>query len=267
MNTVKIRGNRLSYVDLHSQNEEVILLVHGHPFDHSMWEYQYDALKDFRIINPDLFGYGQSESGFEKIFIEQQALDLVLLLDQLGIQQVHLMGLSMGGEIIVEFTRLFPHRVRSLVVCASTPHAENEITFAKRMANAEQIAQIGMLEHTRLSIPNYINTKVHPEGSEVYQHLFKMMSQTRDQGAIASHRGRAERRDNFAFLKMIQLPTLFIAGEKDYFFEPSVIEKAAEQVPGAQLQVIEHSGHLPNMEQPLEFNQYLVSFYRELMAS
>jgi pimeloyl-ACP methyl ester carboxylesterase len=267
MNTTNIRGNRLWYVDLNKEQKEAILLVHGHPFDHSMWEYQYDVLKDFRIINPDLFGYGKSEPGFDKIYIEQQALDLALLLDQLEIESVHLIGLSMGGQIIIEFARLFPHRTKSLVICASTPYAENDSSYAKRIANAQEIAEIGMTEHTKKTIQNYINTKVHASESPVYKHLYKMMCNTPKNGAMAAHKGRAERRDNFDFLKKIDVPTLFIAGELDYFFDVSTIQRIANEVKHSRTVVIEGSGHLPNMEQPEAFNLNLEKFYSSIKAT
>src|SRR5690625_509468 len=99
MKEIKIRGNKHFYRDLNAEKKETILLVHGHPFDNSMWNYQINALKDFRLILPDLKGYGKTDYAFDKIFIEAQALDLLILLDSLQIEKVHLIGLSMGGQI------------------------------------------------------------------------------------------------------------------------------------------------------------------------
>ncbi len=264
MNTLKIRGHKIAFKDLNSQKEEVILLVHGHPFDHSMWEYQYEALKNYRLLLPDLKGYGQSATNFEQIFIENQALDLALLLDELGIEKVHLIGLSMGGQIIVEFQRLFPSRVKSLIIAASTPTAETEESYANRLALAATIQEIGMLRYTQKDIHKYINLEVIRGDSEVYQHLFKMMTKTTVAGAIAAHKGRAERRNNFDYLKNIKVPTLVIAGEKDYFFSVEVVEKVANEISHAQFEVIRGSGHLPNMEKPKEFNELLREFYQKL---
>ncbi len=264
MNTLEIRGNRIAFKDLNSQKEEAILLVHGHPFDHTMWEYQYDALKDFRLILPDLKGYGQSATNFEKVFIEGQALDLALLLDELGIEKVHLIGLSMGGQIIVEFQRLFPARVKSLIIAASTPTAETVESYANRLALADTIQELGMLAYTQKDIHKYINLAAISRDSEVYQHLFKMMTKTTVAGAVAAHKGRAERRNNFDYLKNINLPTLVIAGEKDYFFSVEVVEKVAKEIPNAQFEIIKESGHLPNMEKPQQFNALMTNFYKNI---
>ncbi|MEJ2614524.1 MAG: alpha/beta hydrolase [Ignavibacteriaceae bacterium] len=130
-------------------------MIHGHPFDHSVWNYQLEALKDFRLILPDLTGYGKTDSKAQKIFIEEQALDLAILLDELKIQRVHLIGLSMGGQIIVEFTRLFPDRVISLVICDSTPTGETKPSYYKRLDLAERIQSIGMQQYTEKDIHKY----------------------------------------------------------------------------------------------------------------
>jgi len=262
MEKVKIRGNNYCYADRNKDKKEVILLVHGHPFNHSMWKYQYETLKEFRLILPDLIGYGKSDFDFDRVFIEEQALDLALLLDQLGIEKVHLIGLSMGGQIIVEFCRLFPERAKSLIICASTPKAENPDSYSKRLKLAREISNVGMLKHTKNTISNYINTGNYGQESEVYGHLFKMMSTTPTIGAVASHKGRAERRDNADYLAKINIPAMVVAAEKDFFFEISDVKSVADSIPVASFRLIVDSGHLPNMEKPEEFNRLLEDFYQ-----
>lgn len=264
MKNINLRGQLLKYEDLNTDQQEAILLVHGHPFDHSMWKYQYEALKEFRLILPDLKGYGQSAYDFTEIYIEEQALDLALLLDELMLDKVHLIGLSMGGQIIVEFNRLFPGRVKSQIICASTLKGETKEGYQQRLGIAETISKIGMLEYTKRDIHKYLNLNEVAEGSAIYQHLFSMMTKTESKGVIASHRGRAKRRDNFDYLKQIQVPTLVIAAEKDHFFKIDEVKEVADQVMYSRFKIIEKAGHLPNMEKPGIFNQAIVEFYREL---
>ena len=121
-----------------------------------------------------------------------------------------------------------------------------------------------MLKYTQKDIHKYINLEAIRGDSEVYQHLFKMMTKTTVAGAVAAHRGRAERRDNFEYLKNINVPTLVIAGEKDYFFSLEVVKKVANEIPKAQFEIIQDSGHLPNMEKPKEFNELIRNFYQKL---
>ena len=264
MNKTRICGSNYYYQDLNAKQSETILLVHGHPFDHSMWDYQLDALKDFRLVVPDLIGYGKSDDEFDKIFIEQQALYLALLLDGLDIDAVHLVGLSMGGQIIVEFARLFPHRTKSLVICGSNPAAENDATYQSRLGLATEIDQIGMVAYTDADIHKYLHKKTISENQEVYQHLYRLMAGTSTKGAVASHRGRAERRDNYHFLAQISVPVLVIVGDEDYFTPASEMKGMADQLDDGQFHVIADAGHMPNMEQPETFNKLLVDFYATL---
>ena len=81
-------------------------MVHGHPFDHTMWEYQYDALQDYRLLLPDLKGYGQSNTHLEKVFIESQALDLALLLDELGIKGRRVVVVVVATDLLLRGPRV-----------------------------------------------------------------------------------------------------------------------------------------------------------------
>ncbi len=263
----KIRGQQQVYQDLHSSQSQALLLVHGHPFNHSMWRYQFEALADYRLIVPDLKGYGQSEYTKERIFIEDQALDLALLLDHLGIEQVHLMGLSMGGQIIVEFARLFPARVKSLIICASSPKAENTESYQNRLALADYIEQVGMAEYTDRDIKKYLHPQTPEKDPAVFEHLDQMMRTTPSAGAVAAHQGRAERRDNFPYLPQLKAPVLVIAGAEDFFFSQTEMEAVAAQIPQAHYHVIPDTGHLPNMENPVIFNERLLEFLNHFGSS
>lgn len=261
MKNIKIRGSKIYYKDINPDKTDVVLLVHGHPFNHTMWKYQKSSLNEFRQIHPDLKGYGKSDFKFDKIYIEEQALDLAILLDELEISKVNLIGLSMGGQVIVEFQRLFPSRVTSLIICASTPNAETDESYLNRLNLADTINDIGMQNYTNRDIHKYINLELIAKDSNVYQHLYKMMIETNKEGAIASHKGRAERRDNFKYLKQVNVPTLVIAGEKDYFFNVEDVKAVAKEIDKSEFREIKESGHLPNMEKPEEFNKLIREFY------
>jgi len=260
MQQIRLRGIHYCYEDLHQDQSNAILLVHGHPFDHTMWKEQIESLGEYRLILPDLRGYGKTDYDFDKIFIEEHALDLVYLLDHLRIEKVHLIGLSMGGQIIVEFARLFPHRTRSLIICDSNPAGETEISRQQRLELADKMIKIGMEAYTKQNIFYYLHRDTIAEKGEAYHHLCEMMVKTPVRGAAASHRGRAERRDNFEYLSKLDKPVAVIVGGQDYFTPFEEMRKVAEAIKGTGLTVIEYAGHLPNMEQPAVFNRIIRSF-------
>jgi len=93
---------------------------------------------------------------------------------------------------------------------------------------------------------------------------FKMMTETKKECAVALNTGRAERRSNFDYLKQIKIRTLVIAGEQDFFFKLEDVKKMAFEISGAEFKLIQHSGHLPNMEKPEEFNETISLFYEKI---
>src|SRR5262245_65011133 len=115
MSIVKIGDVDIAYEDV-GQGVPLVL-VHGHPFDRSMWRDQVRAFREhYRVITFDLRGYGETTVIPCKTLLGEFARDIAGLLDYLGVADVILGGLSMGGQIALEFYRLFPRRVRALIL-------------------------------------------------------------------------------------------------------------------------------------------------------
>ena len=260
MPVAKIRGIRLAYDD--PGQGQPIVFVHGHPFNRSMWDRQVDFFKaNYRLILPDLRGYGESGVSSPRVMLDEMALDIIHLLDELNIDKAIFVGLSMGGQIVLDCYRLFPQRFTALVIVDSDARGETPESAARRLELADTILADGMIKHTRQTIHKYV-AKASLDNPAVYQPLFKMMSTTKPEGAAAAHRGRAERRDHIKLLPSIAVPALIIVGSEDFFTPLAVARLMSDNIPGAQLVCIEGAGHLPNMEAPDEFNEALDSFLR-----
>jgi 3-oxoadipate enol-lactonase len=256
----KIRGIHLAFDDL-GQGRPLVF-IHGHPFNRSMWDRQVDFFKaNYRLILPDLRGYGKSDTSFPRVMLDEMALDIIHLLDELDIDKAIFAGLSMGGQIALDCYRLFPQRFDALVIADSDARGETSESAARRLELAETILRDGMIKHTGETIHKYL-AKVSLNNPAVYQPLFNMMSTTKPEGAAAAHRGRADRRDHTKLLPSINVPTLIIVGSEDFFTPLPVARLMSDNIPGAQLVCIEGAGHLPNMEVPDEFNRALDSFLR-----
>jgi len=262
MPVANIRGIKLTYDDLGKENTNVIVFVHGHPFNRSMWKYQSGYFSTtHRLIIPDLRGYGESECAGPKTLLDEMALDISHLLDELHIDQAVFCGLSMGGQIVLDFYRLFPGKVKAMIIADSDARAETPESYSRRLQLAETILRDGMKQHTDLTLHQYIAGTSRTQAAMV-AHLYEMMSTTRAEGAAAAHRGRAERRDHLPILPSIRIPTLIIVGEDDYFTPLPVASLMKGAIPNADLVCIPACGHLPNMEAPELFNQALHSFLK-----
>ncbi|HVU97896.1 MAG TPA: alpha/beta fold hydrolase [Puia sp.] len=260
MPTKQIRGIALAYDDFGPAGTRPLVFIHGHPFNRSMWAGQVAHLQnDFRLILPDLRGYGGSGVTTPRVLLDEMALDIIHLLDELNITNATFIGLSMGGQIVLDLWRLIPHRFNGMVIVDSDARAETSESAARRLATAEEIIKVGMVRHTDETIHRYI-AKASMDNPNVYEPLYKMMSTTNPEGAAAAHRGRAIRRDHTDILKNIAVPALIVAGSEDFFTPTPIAKLMSDNIPGAQLAVIDGAGHLPNMEATQEFNRRLEQF-------
>src|SRR5215203_7433390 len=135
----RVRGIDMSYDDTGGSGAALVLL-HGFPFDCSMWQGQAAALGgEFRVVAPDLRGSGGTTLGMGDVTMETLAEDVAALLDELSLGRVILGGLSMGGYVAFEFFRKFPERVRALVLADTRPQADTDEARHTREGNAQRV--------------------------------------------------------------------------------------------------------------------------------
>jgi 3-oxoadipate enol-lactonase len=254
-----VRGISIAYDEYGSGLP--LVLLHGHPFNRSMWDEQIAAFSaSYRVIVPDLRGYGETSVVPGKTSVEDFANDLAALLDVLAIERIILGGLSMGGQIVFEFYRLFPERVQALILADTQPQVDTEEARAKRYVNAQRIVEQGMQGLAEEMLPGLLAARTFAEQHDVVEKVRQMMLHTAPEGAAAAMRGRAERRDYTSLLREITVPTLIVVGSEDAFTPISDAELMHREIAGSRLAIIEGTGHMPNMERPDEFNALLRQF-------
>ncbi|MEM7334045.1 MAG: alpha/beta hydrolase [Chloroflexota bacterium] len=259
MQTRKIRGIQLSYID--KGNNHPILFIHGHPFDHSMWNPQINAFyTNHRVVVPDLRGYGKSDGSSSVVLLDEMALDLAILLDELNIEHTIVCGLSMGGQIALEFAHLFQHRIKHLIICASTARPETPLSYRQRLAMAEGLADDGMRPYCQKELKNFFSTSTFNNNKQVVEHVRTMILNTPPFGAAAANRGRAERRDYTPTLKNLKVPTLILVGDEDVFTPISEAKYMADHIQNSQLHIMPNVGHMPNLEAAKSFNKVFKTF-------
>src|SRR5262249_29712603 len=126
-------------------------------------------------------------------------------------------GLSMGGQIVMEFCRLFPQRVRGILLAATFPQAETEEGKRNRALMAERLLREGMSGYAEEVLPKMIaprNIKAMPK---IAEHVLMMMRCANPIGAAAALRGRAERPDYQQTLASLRVPALVVVGDQDAY--------------------------------------------------
>lgn len=123
-----------------------VILLHGYPFDRSMWREQIGFLsaRGYRAVAPDLRGMGQMKATSEISTMADMARDVAALMDELKIDCATICGLSMGGYVAFDFVHLFPTRVRALVLAGTRAPADNEQEMQAREQQAQRMRAEGM---------------------------------------------------------------------------------------------------------------------------
>lgn len=239
-----------------------LVLVHGHPFDRTMWQPQ---LAEFpagrRVIAPDLRGYGASPVTPGTVPLARHAQDIAALLDHLEVDGCVLAGLSMGGQIVMECAARFGERVRGLVLADTFPAAETPEGRRSRAAMADRLLAEGMRGYADEVLERMVAPSADPG---VKAHVHRMMTATSPEGAAAALRGRAERPDYRALLTRLAVPALVVVGADDTYTPVADAEAMHAALPDSVLCVIEGAAHLPNLERPAEFNRALGEFLARL---
>lgn len=238
-----------------------LLFVHGHPFDRTMWAPQVEEFsRSHRVLAPDLRGYGRSPLPAGVTTLEDHARDLAALLDRRGIGSATVCGLSMGGQIAMEFCRLFPGRVRSAVFAATFATPDDAAGQERRRAMAERLLREGMAAYAAEVLPRMMAPASIAALPAVARSVRAMMERTRPEGAASSLRGRARRADLTPALRELRVPCLVVVGTEDAFTTLADAEHMARHLPDCRRVVIDGAGHLPNLERPAEFDAALRSF-------
>src|SRR5438105_636515 len=195
-------------------NGPAVVLLHGYPFDRSMWRKQIDFLSanGFRAIAPELLGPGgmsdklQFVADFDRREANRQAearrtistmadmaRDVEQLMDRLDIDRAAICGLSMGGYVTLEFAHLFSSRVSALVLAGTRAPADNEQEKQARAQQVEHMLAKGMDSIAAATLPKLLAPRTLSEKPKVVARVREMILQANPEGAAAAQRGMAAR--------------------------------------------------------------------------
>jgi pimeloyl-ACP methyl ester carboxylesterase len=257
MPVAQVNGISIAYDDVGAGPG--LVLVHGHPFDRSMWAPQLAELAAVcRVVAPDLRGYGGSSVIGGRTGLDTFAADIEALVDRLGLDRVLVGGVSMGGQVVLECARRWGDRISGLLLADTFARADDEAARARRRAAADRLEREGMAGYAAEALPRMIAAYNVTALPDVAGHVHRMMLSAPPAGAAAALRGRAERPDYTDLLGAIAVPTLVLVGRDDEFTPVSDAQYLQQRIPDAELVIVEGAGHLPNLEQPAAVNAALL---------
>ena len=260
---IKITVNDLSvsYNDEGKAADPVIIFIHGFPFNKSMWDKQAEALKEnYRVIAYDVRGHGNSDAGTEDFSIDLFATDLLNLMDELKIDKAMLCGLSMGGYIALNAVENYPDRFDALILSDTTCTADTPEAKDKRMKTIESIRKNGVEKFAEESIKNLFAPESFSTKKLEIAAVREMIVNTKEEPLCKTLRAFYERKETCSKLHDINVPVLILVGIEDKITPPAAAQFMNEKIKESLLNIIEHAGHLSNIENPSEFNNQLEKF-------
>ncbi len=227
-----------------------VVLLHGFPLDHSIWQAQIDDLsRSYRVIAPDLRGHGHSPVVAGTASMELLARDVIALLDHLEIAQAVWVGHSMGGYLTLAALRIAPERIRGVGLVATHPYADSREKCMQRLQDASRVLEEGVGGVADNMLAVLFAPDVDPQ-SEMAQRIYRLMLETSPEGVASALRGMAERHDETETLRALRVPATVVVGESDRLVKVETAQAVAEMIPGARCVILEKAGHMPMLEQP-----------------
>ena len=251
MKKISINGIELAY-ERHGKGASLVLL-HGYPLDHHLWDEVVPLLKDtFDLIIPDLRGFGKSTTVDTPYTMNDFASDLAGLLDQLGIQKAAVAGHSMGGYVALAFARLYPERVSGFALVSSQVLADPPDRKEGRIKTAADVAEKGINGVVETMTPKFTSN---PQWQAFAR---KNMEAQQPAAYIGALKAMAERVDSTPLLSAMKYPVIVVHGDADQLIPIERAREVKAALPESHLVEIKNAGHMPMCEAPDETAQALM---------
>lgn len=238
-----------------------LVLVHAFPLAAEMWEPQLAAAPaGWRVVAPDVAGFGRSFPVPPTATFDDDARDLIALLDHLGEKEAVVAGVSMGGYIAFALLRAAPERVRGLVLADTRAEADTDAARRSREEMLGTLERGGAAAVVDGMLPKLLGPSTHASRPDLVARVRQIGFRQPPDGIRAAIHRLMGRPDSTPLLSTIRCPALVVAGAEDAITGPDVARGMQQRIPGARLTLIDRAGHLANLEQPEAFNEALSAF-------
>lgn len=226
-----------------------VVLLHAFPLDERMWEPQLESLRDYEVVKPRLYGRGRTIHDYASSVLAEEEGELVLV------------GASLGGYTALAMAHEEPQRVRALALIGARADADSPERRAGR-ADTKRLIEAGgaeaLWENQR---PRLLLEDADADAVSRTRELAIDRSTGELVEALVAIRDREDRSDTLA---LFARPVLVAVGEGDTFFSPDEAQQQAGIAQHGRFRAFAGARHLPNLEQPDEFNAALNGFLADV---
>jgi len=256
---IRVNGTEIAYrIDGTKRLAPWVVLSHSLACDHTMWDPQMSALRDFRVLRFDTRGHGASEAPVGEYTMDQLAADAHALLDALGVERFHFVGLSMGGMIGQQLALRVPLRMVTLTLADTTSRYPPEArpVWEQRIGLVRTQGMDALVPST---LERWFTARFREQHVETVARIAALIRATRIPGYIGCAYAISHI-DLTARLANVGCPTLVVVGAEDKGTPREMAEDIVRAIEGSRLEVIDEAAHLSNIEQPEQFNRLLKAF-------
>ena len=249
----------LSYNDL--GNGYPVVLIHGFCESKELWkDFEQKFSADYRIISPDLPGFGNSPLKKKDITIEYLAEKVNDLLVHLGIEQCVMIGHSLGGYVALAFAEKYERKLKGLGLFHSTAFPDSAEKRKARNKTIEFLEKHGVEAFATSFVPPLFYPPNREPLKDTIQRLIEIVSSTSKESIIATIKAMRDRKSRIDVLKEIKAPVLFIIGEEDGAIPlDASLEQAA--IPAKAVKnILPNTGHMGMFEKKEETLKILEDF-------
>jgi pimeloyl-ACP methyl ester carboxylesterase len=242
--------------EVHSPGKKALVFVHCWCCDRTYWRNQIDRFKDkYSVVTLDLAGHGESGMNREEYSIDAYGQDVAAVVNKLGLNDVILIGHSMGGMVIIKAAQKLPGKVTALV------GVDNYRNFERVASDEEKEAFLQpMVDDFENQVYGFVKW-MFPDSADSALVEWTAGDMAEAPGEVGVESMRAIMTFNYLTeLEDNQIPMRAINGEKF----PTDIEACKRVTPLIEFTIIPGTGHFPHLEKPDEFNQALQGYLDEL---
>lgn len=230
-----------------------------------MWSKQIEVLKEnYHVIAFDIRGFGNSDAGDVDFSIELFVTDLLSLMDGLKIEKATLCGFSMGGYIALNAIENYPERFSALVLCDTNCTNDKPKAKENRVKTVESIIKNGLEYYAEESLKKLFSPLSYSKQIDEIALVREMIIKTSKPSLYNTLYALAARKETCSKLNEIKVPVLIMVGKEDEITPPDVALSMHKKIKSSTIQIIDHAGHLSNMENPDQFNEQLKKFLKTI---
>jgi pimeloyl-ACP methyl ester carboxylesterase len=246
----------VSYTD--DGHGEPVVFLHAFPLDGRMWQRQREDLaRAYRVLVPDLAGFGRSADVPLRTSLDAHADDIALLLDRVGAERATVVGLSMGGYIALAFARRHPARLARLVLADTKATPDTPDGKVARDGDIAFVATDGASALVERRLPKLLSPNA---ASDVVAFVRSVGGSQPAASLAAALAAMRDRPDTTPVLARVGVPTAILVGDADEITTLADARAMSNALPSASLDVVAGAGHLANLEAPAAFSEALVRF-------